>query len=89
MNNKTPTFNEEELDIIDAIDHDRLESAPFTSRDREALRLIARNTLAKTRTINIRLSERDLLHIKTKAAEEGIPYQTLVASVLHKFGNQV
>lgn len=44
----------------------------------------ARATLKKTRNINIRLTERDLHKLKIKAIEEGIPYQTLAASILHK-----
>lgn len=44
----------------------------------------ARLTGAKTKTINIRLPERDLHRLKVKAAQEGMPYQTLVASILHK-----
>ena len=39
----------------------------------------------KTRNINIRISEYDLASLKRKAEQEGIPYQTLIASVLHKF----
>lgn len=39
----------------------------------------------KTARINIRLSEPDLMLLKRKAVEEGMPYQTLIASVLHKF----
>jgi len=50
---------------------------------REAMQ-IARNTLAKTRNINIRLSERDLFKLKAKAIREGIPYQTLAASLIHR-----
>lgn len=50
---------------------------------REALQA-AKNTLNKTRNINIRLSERDLLKLKAKAAREGIPYQTLAASLIHR-----
>jgi predicted DNA binding CopG/RHH family protein len=46
---------------------------------------IAKNTLKKDKRINIRLSERDLLMLKDKAVEEGIPYQTLITSVLHKY----
>lgn len=42
-------------------------------------------TLNKTRNINIRLSEKDVLKLKTKAIETGIPYQTLVSSILHRF----
>lgn len=47
----------------------------------------ARNTLNKTRNINIRLTERDLFKLKAKAMQEGIPYQTLVSSILHRYTN--
>ncbi len=50
---------------------------------REAVRT-AKNSLNKTTNINIRLSERDVYKLKAKAAEEGLPYQTLVSSILHK-----
>lgn len=45
----------------------------------------ARATFIKDRRVNIRLSPPDLMDIQTRAAEEGVPYQTLIASVLHKF----
>lgn len=51
---------------------------------KKELHQIAKNTLNKTRNINIRLTERDLNRLKAKAIEEGIPYQTLAASILHK-----
>ena len=44
-----------------------------------------RTTSAKDKRVNIRLSSVDLLDIQAKALEEGMPYQTLIASVLHKF----
>ncbi len=44
----------------------------------------AKNSLNKTLNINIRLSERDVYRLKAKAANEGMPYQTLAASILHK-----
>jgi predicted DNA binding CopG/RHH family protein len=47
--------------------------------------LIAKNTLRKDQRMNIRISKADLNRIKAKAAEEGIPYQTLVASIIHKY----
>jgi len=46
---------------------------------------IAKNTLRKDQRMNIRISRMDLQGIKARAAEEGIPYQTLVASVIHKY----
>jgi predicted DNA binding CopG/RHH family protein len=45
---------------------------------------IAKNTLAKNKTITVRLSERNLLRLKAKAAQEGIPYQTFVSSLIQK-----
>ncbi len=45
----------------------------------------ARHTLRKDRRVNIRLSRTDLEGIQVKAVEEGLPYQTLIASVLHKY----
>jgi len=44
-----------------------------------------RSTAIKDRRINIRLSSGDLSDIQVKALEEGVPYQTLIASVLHKY----
>jgi predicted DNA binding CopG/RHH family protein len=44
----------------------------------------AKNTLNKTKNINIRLSEKVLMKLRAKAAKEGVPYQTLAASILHK-----
>lgn len=55
----------------------------FQKAKQEAIEA-ARNTLNKTRNINIRLSERDLQKLKAKAAREGIPYQTLAASLIHR-----
>lgn len=45
---------------------------------------IAKATLAKNKTISIRISEIDLLKLKGKAAQEGMPYQTLISSSLHR-----
>ena len=58
----------------------------FAKRKRELMQ-IAKNTLNKTKNINIRLSEKDLQKVKVKAAEDGIPYQTLVSSIIHRFVN--
>jgi predicted DNA binding CopG/RHH family protein len=49
------------------------------------MRAAARATAIKDRRVNIRLSSADLHDIQAKALEEGMPYQTLIASVLHKF----
>jgi len=51
----------------------------------EKIKAAARATAIKDRRVNIRLSSIDLSDIQVKAMEEGIPYQTLIASVLHKY----
>ena len=45
----------------------------------------ARNTLKKDKRVNIRISSKDLENMQVIAIEEGIPYQTLIASIIHKF----
>jgi len=50
-------------------------------------RQYAKNTLSKTRNINIRLSEGDLQKIKALAAKRGLPYQTLISSLLHQYSH--
>lgn len=47
----------------------------------------ARNTLSKSRTINIRLSEPDLQKMKSLAVEKGLPYQTFIGSLLHQYSS--
>ena len=57
--------------------------------DRERKKAIeaARNTLTKDKIINLRLSQKDYHQIQIKAIEEGIPYQTLISSIVHKYLN--
>ena len=56
-----------------------------TKRELEKLKAAARATAIKDRRVNIRLSSIDLSDIQVKAMQEGVPYQTLIASVLHKY----
>ena len=78
------TLDTEERQILEDFESGEFESALTASR-REELQCIAENTFKKDKRINIRLSSHDLSAIQRRALEEGIPYQTLVASVLHKF----
>ena len=65
-----------------------MESGDFestlTKARREELEAVAANTLKKDKRINIRISNRDLIAVQSRASEEGIPYQTLVSSIIHK-----
>jgi predicted DNA binding CopG/RHH family protein len=82
---KNLKLDPEEQEINDAIESGKVKIIPLDPAEKKRIQAIAKATLDKTRNINIRLSERDLLTLKAKAIAEGIPYQTLVASVLHKY----
>ncbi len=57
---------------------------PVSKRQRDKIEAILER-IRKTRNVNIRLSESVLEQLKRRSLEEGIPYQTLISSVLHKF----
>jgi predicted DNA binding CopG/RHH family protein len=78
----------EEEEIIKAFEEGKLVRVKDFEGQKKLLEQAARNTLNKNRNINIRLSENDLLKLKAKAMKEGLPYQTLVSSILHKFVSQ-
>ena len=73
-----------EREVLTAYESGKLKSIA-TKRELEKLKTAARATAIKDRRVNIRLSSIDLGDIQVKALEEGIPYQTLIASVLHKY----
>ncbi|OGD89430.1 hypothetical protein A3A54_01460 [Candidatus Curtissbacteria bacterium RIFCSPLOWO2_01_FULL_39_62] len=77
-------LDQEEQELLAEIERGEWRSVKNLARRKRELMQIAKNTLNKNRNINIRLSERDLQKLKAKAAREGIPYQTLAASVIHR-----
>jgi hypothetical protein len=74
-----------ERGLLKAYEKGTLVSARPTRAQLSALRDAARATFIKNRRVNIRLSTADLMDIQARALEEGVPYQTLIASVLHKY----
>jgi predicted DNA binding CopG/RHH family protein len=73
-----------ELDVQQAYESSKLKSTA-TKDELQKMRAAARATAIKDKRVNIRLSAVDLMDIQAKALEEGMPYQTLIASVLHKY----
>jgi predicted DNA binding CopG/RHH family protein len=73
-----------EREVLDAYEKGKLKSVA-TKSELKKLKAAARATAIKDRRVNIRLSSIDLGDIQVKALQEGIPYQTLIASVLHKY----
>jgi predicted DNA binding CopG/RHH family protein len=80
-------LTKEEKEILDDFEEGKLKSIENLEAEKKRFQAIAKNTLNKTKNINIRLSERDVQKLKAKAAREGIPYQTLAASILHQNSN--
>jgi len=78
-------MDEEELQILRDFERGEFESIQHFRAERRSLEAAARRTLQKDKRINIRISSRDLEKLQKRAAMEGIPYQTLIASTLHKF----
>jgi predicted DNA binding CopG/RHH family protein len=79
-----PTIDEYEIEILNAYEKGELKSIA-TKSELAKFKAAARATAIKDRRVNIRLSSGDLSDIQVKALEEGIPYQTLITSILHKY----
>lgn len=77
-------LDKEEQELLEEFERGEWKSVKNFAAEKKRFMQIARNTIKKTKNINIRLTEGDLHKLKVKAMEEGIPYQTLVASILHK-----
>lgn len=74
-----------EAEILAAFERDEWQTVPDAAGEMTRFSAMAAATLVKDKRVNIRISSRDLADIQAKAAEEAIPYQTLMASVLHKY----
>lgn len=84
---KTARYDEEELEILQAWEAGTLKPVEGMAEQVKAHRAAADATFKKDQRLNIRISSRDLKNLQARALEEGIPYQTFAASLLHKFVN--
>jgi predicted DNA binding CopG/RHH family protein len=78
-------LDEFEKDILSAYETGELKSIAPSKEKLARFKAAATATFIKEKRVNIRLSTPDLMDIQARALEEGMPYQTLIASVLHKF----
>jgi predicted DNA binding CopG/RHH family protein len=78
-------LDEEELQILRDFQRGEFESIQHFRAEKRSLEAAAKRTFQKDKRINIRISSRDLEKLQKRAVMEGIPYQTLIASTLHKF----
>ena len=76
-----------EKEVLGGVERGEWRSAKGGKRDRNRYATYAKATFRKDRRLNIRISSKDLEAIQKRALEEGLPYQTLVSSVLHKYAS--
>ena len=74
-----------EHDILASFEKGEWQPVKNQKKENARYRELAAETLRKSRRVNIRITAMDLEGLQAKAAEEGLPYQTLMASVLHKY----
>lgn len=82
---KTKKLDKEEQELLSSFEKGEWKSVKSAGKEKVAARKTAAKTLRKDVRINIRLASSDVSSIKQIAAHEGLPYQTLIASVLHKY----
>ena len=77
--------DKEELELMKSIETESWVSVNNLEEEIEKAKKAAEATLTKSERMNIRISPNDLRRLKIKAMEEGMPYQTLVSSIIHKY----
>ncbi|MDP8235811.1 MAG: hypothetical protein P9M08_05470 [Candidatus Erginobacter occultus] len=80
-------LTKEEQEILDSVENGEWRRIPDFQREAVRYQEAARATLRKNRRVNIRMTERDLIHFQKAAVREGLPYQTMISSILHKYIN--
>ena len=81
---KSTFLNKDEMELAKSIEKEGWIS-DLTKKEKRQYEEYARYSLNKRKRINIRMSERDLRKIQAKAVEEGIPYQSLISMLIHKY----
>ena len=81
---KATYLDKDERELARSLEHEEWVS-DLTKKERKQYEEYARYSLNKEKRINIRMNERDLRKIRAKAIEEGIPYQSLIAMLIHKY----
>lgn len=78
-------YNKEEKYILDALEDDKMNLSTPSKKEIESIKSAANNTFKKNRRITIRLYDHDFIGIQKKAMEMGIPYQTLISGIIHRY----
>ena len=80
-------LDEEEKELMASLESEEWQMVANFAQKKEEAETAARNTIKKDKRINLRLTQKDYHEIQIRAIEEGVPYQTLIASIVHKYLN--
>jgi len=78
-------YDKEEKDILDAYEKGKMKLSTPSKKEIRSIKTIAKNTFKKDKRITIRLYDHDYKGIQKKAMEMGIPYQTLISGIIHRY----
>ena len=80
-------LDDEEKELIESLEREEWVSVPNVKEEMKKIREAAAYTiqLRKTKNVNLRLTEGDLLKLKQRAAEVGLPYQTLITTLIRQY----
>ena len=78
-------LSKDEKELLDSVENGEWETVPDVKDEIKRYQAIAKSSLKKDERINIRLASKDLMGLQKKAMQEGLPYQTLISSILHKY----
>ena len=77
----------EEQKLLDSVENGEWEQIDDFNNEAQRYKQIGKDTVRKDKRVNIRMTERDLMRLQKRAMREGLPYQTLISSILHKYIN--
>jgi predicted DNA binding CopG/RHH family protein len=78
-------YDKEEKFIVDAYKKGKMKLSTPSKKEIEAIKATAKKTLRKDKRITIRIYDHDYQGIQKKAIEMGIPYQTLISGIIHRY----
>jgi len=78
-------ISKDEKEILDSVERGEWKTISELGKESQRYQKYARAAFRKDKRINIRISEKDLIQLQRRAVKEGLPYQTFISSILHKF----
>lgn len=85
MKHLNQLLDQEEQAILDAFESGKLKSIPHVDKERKRMQHMAKAHGVKNKRVSLRLTEWDFIKIQEEALKNGLPYQTLLSSIIHRY----